>query len=80
MRTMLALMAVAAGVAVAGCDTGGRGSPNARCEVLVLEDTTQVFASQDKVMAMSKRDTLPKPYSTCVTLYAAARDTLPKPR
>jgi hypothetical protein len=76
---MLTLTAVAAGMTVAACSPGGIGSGGGKCQVLVLEDTTEVYVSEGKVMAMAKRDTLPKPYAKCVTLYATVRDTLPKP-
>lgn len=76
MKSILMLTALTAGVLVAGC---GPGKGKETCQILVLEDTTQVYVSGDRVMAMTKNDTLPKPYAMCVTVYAT-RDTLPKPR
>ena len=51
-----------------------------RCEVVVLqeEDTAQVYSGKDRnQVVMARKDTVPKPYSNCLTLYA---DTVPKPR
>lgn len=76
MRTMLAITAIAAGVGVGGC-----GPEPKTCPVLVAgSDTLQVYTIKDQLVVAAVRDTLPKPYAMCVTLYANARDTLPKPR
>lgn len=75
MRTMLALTAIAAATGLGGCDP--KESP---CPKLVVQGPTKVSIGEDQLMVMVTRDTLPKPYKTCVTLYANARDTLPKPR
>ena len=74
MRAMVGAIAAALVWGSGGCTpTGG-----SKCQKLVLEDTTELFVSGKLVMAKSKGDTVPKPYSTCLTFYAA-RDTVPKP-
>lgn len=78
MKVMLGLMAMAAGLGAARCGSEGNATARPKCQLMVLEDTTQVYVSGDRVM-VARKDTLPKPYSRCLTLYASARDTLPKP-
>ena len=76
MRAIPAIAIVVGGWGAAAC--GGK------CDTLVLEDTTEVFVSDGKIVAMVKRDTQPKPYAACLKLEVAreariARDTQPKP-
>jgi hypothetical protein len=81
MKTILAVTVVAAGLGAAVCGPKAV-SENAKrkCEKVVLTDTVQVSASGEHELRMSTRkDTVPKPYMTCVTLYASAKDTVPKP-
>jgi hypothetical protein len=75
MKKIMAFTAVASALGACGGDGPGRG----RCEEVVLEDTVQIFASTSRdSFVMISRDTLPKPYSRCVTFIA--RDTLPRPK
>jgi hypothetical protein len=77
MKIMLAV--TTAGVTAGAFQCGaGRTQP---CDTVVLEDTAQVYSSKDKTkVVMARKDTLPKPYATCLTIYAAYSDTVPKPR
>ncbi|HET6578116.1 MAG TPA: hypothetical protein VFG66_07325 [Gemmatimonadales bacterium] len=52
----------------------------AKCEVMVLEDTVEAYASAGTVYATTTKDTVPKPRASCLTLYANAGDTVPKPK
>ena len=81
MRTIGAVSAVGLtlGLTAAQCSGGARGSANANCERIVLEDTIEAYAAGDSVYAATKGDTVPKPRATCLTLYASAKDTVPKP-
>jgi hypothetical protein len=49
------------------------------CAHVVVEDTSSFFASSDTIRMVKQSDTVPKPFKTCVTLYALAKDTVPKP-
>jgi hypothetical protein len=80
MKTILAVMAIAAGVGAAKC--GEEGVSKKKCEVAVAVDTMHVFASADAdsvVVLTASSDTVRKPYLTCVTVYASASDTVHHP-
>jgi hypothetical protein len=81
MKTILAGTVVAAGLGAAVCGPKAV-SENAKrkCETVVLTETVQVSVSGEHELRMStSKDTVPKPYMTCITLYASAKDTVPKP-
>jgi hypothetical protein len=81
MRAIPIAAAVVGTLGLTACDGRGGGGGlggGMECEVLVVEDTVQVYESDGKIMAMAQRDTQPKPYARCLTL-RAARDTQPRP-
>jgi hypothetical protein len=82
MKTILAVTVVAAGLGAAVCGPKAV-SENAKrkCEKVVLTETVQVSANagEHKLTMSTSKDTVTKPYMTCVTLYAAASDTVSKP-
>jgi hypothetical protein len=65
-------------VVLMGAQCGSGGSSKEPCEVVVLTDTSQVYVEESSVV-MAKKDTVPRPYTKCVTIYASAKDTVPKP-
>jgi hypothetical protein len=71
---MKAMLLVAIVVSVLGAC-----SPHPPCLSVALDDSAQVFPGTDTVMLLKKSDTIPKPYSSCVTLYSPKKDTIPKP-
>lgn len=77
MKARMAVTGLAVVLMGAQCSSAGEASRKP-CEIVVLTDTSQVFVDGDAVV-MAKKDTVPKPYTKCVTIYAAAKDTVPKP-
>jgi hypothetical protein len=82
MNTMLAVTVVTAGLGIAVCQRGTVSeAAKWNCQTEVVTDTVRVFplANEHKLMMSTRQDTVPKPYMTCLTLYATAKDTVPKP-
>jgi hypothetical protein len=82
MKTILAVTVVAAGLGAAVCGPKAvSANAKRKCEKVVLTDTVWVSAdtSKHKLTMSTSKDTVPKPYMTCVTLYASAKDTVTKP-
>jgi hypothetical protein len=81
MNTMLAVTVTAAGLGAAVCGQGKVSeAAKWKCHTEVVADTVRVFPASEHELRMStKQDTVPKPYMTCLTLYASAKDTVPKP-
>ena len=79
MKTMPAAMVVAMGLGTAMFPPG---ADKPKCQKVVLADTVRLFSmpSEHTVMMSTSKDTVPKPYKTCVTLYATSTDTVPKPK
>jgi hypothetical protein len=80
MRTMLAVSVVGFGLVAARCGAREEAAMTAKCEVMVLEDTVEAYASAGTVYATTTKDTVPRPRASCLTLYANAGDTVPKPK
>lgn len=76
MKARMAVTGMAVVLMGAQCSTDGASKKP--CEVVVLSDTSEVYVEEGFVV-MAKKDTVPKPYTKCVTIYASAKDTVPKP-
>jgi hypothetical protein len=81
MKTILAVTVVTAGLGAAVWGPKAVSeNVKRKCEKVVLTDAVQVSRSGEHELKMStSKDTVPKPYMTCVALYASAKDTVPKP-
>jgi hypothetical protein len=63
----------------AGNEARGRARAERPCPVVVVSDTVEAVASGSQVVVTAKKDTVPVPHRTCVSLYAQAKDTVWKP-
>ena len=74
-------VAVGIGAGVLACPPGRGPEPGAvnPCHMVVAQDSVRAYASGDSVYLKTQGDTLPKPFSPCIAIYAKVNDTLPKP-
>jgi len=76
MNAIAAGTVMVVGLTAAQCLGGGEGKSKP-CDEVEVSDTVEAVASGDMIM-LAKKDTVPVPYKTCVTL-KAKKDTVPVP-